>query len=235
MSKFEHVIKTYLDRNCSRMLAVSDPVLLTIENLKSSIPIKAPYFPSDSSKGHYDVHLTPKVFVERFDILENLDSKTRVIGISEGSLFRLKYGPVLKVSRLIRDSNSKVVEIKAQLTDDQDPNSHSKDKVILNWVSEEDSVSCTLRLYDQLFVVEKPTQPADDPVARKAELNPSSLIVHDKAIVCRSVLNHIKERDRFQFERLGYFALDHKDSSVDLKTLVFNRIMKSQPSKPRES
>lgn len=235
MSKFEHVLKTYLDKNCSRMMAVSDPVLVTIENLKEPMTLQAPHFPVDSTKGHYSMRLSRRVFVDRFDVKTKSSTDHKVLGISEGQVFRLKYGPLLKVTHILTDANSKPVEIKVQLVDETSNESQTKTKVVVNWVGEEDSVNCTLRLYDQLFVVEKPSQPADDPEARRAELNPQSLVECTKAVVCRSVLDHIREKDRFQFERLGFFALDHQDSSIDLKKLVFNRIVKSQPSKPRES
>jgi glutaminyl-tRNA synthetase len=81
-------------------------------------------------------------------------------------------------------------------------------------VSAAHAVDAEVRLYDRLFSVPEPDADGDF----KAHLNPASLeIVQAK---CERSLAEAKPEERYQFERLAYFALD-PDSKPD--ALVFNR------------
>ena len=71
-----------------------------------------------------------------------------------------------------------------------------------------------MRLYDRLFTVPEPDADGDF----KSFINPHSLEV--VAAKCEPSLADANPGVRYQFERLGYFALD-PDSTPD--KLVFNR------------
>ena len=79
-------------------------------------------------------------------------------------------------------------------------------------------VEAEVRLYDRLFTVEDPE--ADDEKTFIDNLNPASLQIIKDAKV-EPFLKTVNKGDKFQFERLGYFCVDSKDSSNE--NLVFNR------------
>ena len=94
-----------------------------------------------------------------------------------------------------------------------------KVKSTIHWVSAEHSIPAEVRLYDRLFMTPNPTEGEGD---YKDRLNPDSLtILRD----CRLEpgLAEATPEIRYQFERLGYFALDPKD--VTPGRPVFNRIV----------
>ena len=123
-----------------------------------------------------------------------------------------------------------------------------KVKSTIHWVSAAHAIPAEVRLFDRLFSAEEPGrrtgEPADD-------LNPSSLEILTGAVVEPAVLEDLRAaasgRDgpgvpppltpatiagarwsdgiaRYQFERLGYFALDpDTDLGPGTPRLVFNR------------
>lgn len=78
------------------------------------------------------------------------------------------------------------------------------------------AIDAEVRLYDHLFTRENPNEGGD----YKECLNPNSLETLTGCKLEPSLANS-KSGIRYQFERLGYFCLDSKDSSS--KSLVFNR------------
>jgi glutaminyl-tRNA synthetase len=91
-------------------------------------------------------------------------------------------------------------------------------KGTIHWVSAEHAVAAEVRLYDHMF---KTPDPEDVPEGAdwRTNLNPNSLEVIKDARLEPS-LKAAPPTSRYQFERLGYFAVD-KDATSDL--LVFNR------------
>ena len=232
MAKFDHVVKGYLDKVCPRMMAVSDPIPVMILNIKSTQQCTAPSFPSDTSKGGYTANCSALVYLERNDFenqSDNVRGSSR--GISVGSLIRLKYGPLLLVNKIETHSNGVVSSASAELVDQELISNEDKKRKVVHWVSKDDAIPCQINMYERLFLVEKPAQPADDISQRKAEMNPNSLTVYDQALINKSVLNQVRTQGRFQFERLGYFSVDQDLSDLDKDKLVFNRILESQPRK----
>jgi glutaminyl-tRNA synthetase len=72
-----------------------------------------------------------------------------------------------------------------------------------------------VRLYDRLFTVEDPGAGED----LKPFINPNSLEI--VAAKLELSLGEARPEHRYQFERVGYFALDEKDSKPGKP--VFNR------------
>jgi glutaminyl-tRNA synthetase len=87
-------------------------------------------------------------------------------------------------------------------------------KGTIHWVSAAHCVDAEVRLYDRLFTEAEPEADGRD---FKTVLNPHSLEV--LTAKCEPSLKDAKPDERYQFERLAYFALD-KDSG---SKLVFNR------------
>jgi glutaminyl-tRNA synthetase len=107
------------------------------------------------------------------------------------------------------------------LTKSGTPTANRKVKSTIHWVSAPHAVNAEVRLYDRLFVKENP----DDVEEGKNfldNLNPNSLQVLTNAKL-EPLLSNAKPGERFQFERVGYFCADLKDSKPGAP--VFNRIV----------
>jgi len=92
--------------------------------------------------------------------------------------------------------------------------SNRKVKGTIHWVSAAHAFDAEVRLYDRLFTVPEPGAGGDF----KSFINPQSLeMVRAK---CEPALRDVRPEERYQFERLGYFALD-PDSTADKQ--VWNR------------
>ncbi|MDG1861086.1 MAG: glutamine--tRNA ligase, partial [SAR324 cluster bacterium] len=94
-----------------------------------------------------------------------------------------------------------------------------KVKGIIHWVSIQHSVPVEVRLYDRLFV--NPSPGTDDPGGNFLnDLNPDSIETVTSCRVEPGLLK-AKPEDIYQFERVGYFCVDSKESRPE--ALVFNR------------
>ncbi len=93
-----------------------------------------------------------------------------------------------------------------------------KVKATLHWVSAAHAVDAEVRLYDRLFTVENPASLPEDRDWREA-LNPNALQVVTGGKVEPSLASP-SPGARYQFERIGYFAVD-PDSTPGRP--VFNR------------
>ncbi len=105
-----------------------------------------------------------------------------------------------------------------------------KIKGTIHWVSAAHAIDAEVRLYDRLFTVEAPDA---DKEGRdfKTFLNPNAL---ETLIECKlepSLASAVPET-RYQFERLGYFRADPKDSRPG--KLVFNRTISLRDSWAKE-
>jgi glutaminyl-tRNA synthetase len=81
-------------------------------------------------------------------------------------------------------------------------------------VAAKTAIEAEVRLYDRLFNAEQPGATGD----YRRDLNPESLQIRSARIEPAAAA--AKPGDRFQFERLGYFAVD-PDTAAG--RLVFNR------------
>ena len=93
-----------------------------------------------------------------------------------------------------------------------------KVKATIHWVSAAQAVSGEVRLYDNLFLKEDPSQ-VDEGQDFTANLNPKSLEVLTDCKLEPSLAGAAPGA-RYQFERLGYFCVD-PDSTPGKP--VFNR------------
>jgi glutaminyl-tRNA synthetase len=91
-----------------------------------------------------------------------------------------------------------------------------KVKATIHWVSAEHAIDAEVRLYETLFGVEDPDEGEDF----RAHLNPHSLEVLDGCKL-EPCLAKPQAEVPYQFERLGYFVVDSKDSTAEKP--VFNR------------
>jgi len=215
---FEHAIREELNALAARRLAVLRPVKVVLTNIPAgeTVLCDATNNPQDENPTTRQVPLTREVFIESEDFAEVPPPK--YFRLKPGGEVRLKYACIIKCDEVVKDAHGAITELRctADLTTRTGGlNADRKVKGTVHWVSASLSVAAEVRLYDRLFTVAEPG--ATDDFTR--HLNPGSLEVVTARL--EPALGAAKVDDRYQFERLGYFALDPKDSAAD--RLVFNR------------
>ena len=216
---FEHAVRNDLNAKALRRLAVVDPLKLVLTNIPEgeTIWVDATDNPQDETPTTRKVPFTREVFIERDDFAEVPPPK--YFRLKPSGEVRLKYACIIKCDEIVKDESGNVTEIRctAQLdTRAGEPNSGKKVKGTIHWVSASHAVDAEVRLYDRLFAVAEPAAEED----YKKAINPHSLKIVTAKL--EPSLGAAKKDDRFQFERLGYFALDSEDA-VEGSKLVFNR------------
>jgi glutaminyl-tRNA synthetase len=221
----EHAIRDELNATALRRLAVLDPVKVVLTNLPVGqvIECNAVDNPQDETPTTRKILLTREVFIERDDFAEVPPPK--FFRLKPGGEVRLKYACIVKCDEVVKDAAGRVVEIRC--TADLDsraggPNAARKVKGTIHWVSATHAIDAEVRLYDRLFNVAEPDAGGDF----KSHLNPHSLDIVTAKL--EPSLAAATPDQRYQFERLGYFALDPQDSAPD--RLVFNRTISLKDS-----
>ncbi len=220
-AKLEFCIRDDLNQRAPRVMAVLDPLKVTLTNWpEDRIESRdASYWPHDVPKvGTRDVPLSREIFIERSDFMQ--DPPKKFFRLRPGGEVRLRYGYIIRCDEVITDADGEVVELKCSY----DPDSASggatstrKVKGTIHWVAAEGALDAEVRLYDRLFTVANPGREAGSFLDY---LNEDSLKVVQAKV--EPSLSTAKDGDHFQFERQGYFVVD-PDSTADMP--VFNRVV----------
>ena len=215
---YENAVRDALNAAAARRLAVLRPVKVVLTNVAGDevLECRATDNPQDENPTTRPVALTREVFIESDDFAEVPPPK--YFRLKPGGEVRLKYAGIIKLEEIVKDAAGALVELRCTLdrtTRQGEPNSDRKVKGTIHWVSATRCVTAEVRLYDRLFTV---PEPAAEPDFLKV-LNPRSLEVVTARL--EASLATATPDARFQFERLGYFTADPKDSAPD--RLVFNR------------
>lgn len=220
LDRLEYHVREELNKTVPRTMVVLNPLKVVITNMEASVieldAKKWPDAPEDDLSSLYKIPFSNVVYIEHSDF-RMTDSKD-YYGLAPGKSVLLRYAFPIKCTEVILgDDNASIVEVHAEY----DFAKKSKPKGVLHWVSESspgiDPLTVEVRLFDKLFSSEDPAE-LDNWLD---DLNPQSKVVISDAYAVSS-LKDAAIGDRFQFERLGYFAVD-KDSSPE--KLVFNRIV----------
>jgi glutaminyl-tRNA synthetase len=213
----EFAIREDLNRRALRRLAVLRPLKVVITNYPAgkAEELDAVNNPEDPAAGTRTIPFSRELFIERDDFLEHPPPK--FFRLQPGGEVRLKYAYIIRCDEVVKDASGNVVELRCTADLDSKSggaNASRKVKGTIHWVSAPHAFDAECRLYDRLFTVPEPDAGGDF----KQHLNPHSLEV--VTAKCEPGLREAKPELRYQFERLGYFALD-KDSAPG--RLVFNR------------
>ena len=219
IANLEHAVREDLNVRAPRVMAVLRPLKVVIENYPEDQVDHVDVInnPEDVSAGTRKVPFAREIYIERDDFMENPPKK--FFRLSPGSEVRLRCAYFLKCTGVVKDpATGEVTELRATY----DPSTRGGDapdgrkvKATLHWVPARHALDAEVRLYDRLFNHEDPAS-TDNYLDH---LNPKSLETLRTAKVEPSLAN-AESGARYQFERLGYFAVD-----PDAKpgALVFNR------------
>jgi glutaminyl-tRNA synthetase len=217
----EHCVREDLNRHAPRRMAVLHPVRLVIDNYPEVQveEFEVPNNPEDPAAGSRRVPFARELWVERDDVREVPPPK--YWRLFPGNEVRLRSAYLVTCTGVVKNAAGEVVEIHASY----DPASRGgsapdgrKVKSTIHWVPGTQAIDAEVRLYDHLFTVDDLGELEEGREWRDV-LNPASLEVVAGAKL-EPGLASAREGERFQFERVGYFAVD-PDSSPG--RLVFNR------------
>lgn len=217
----EQSVREHLNRIAPRVFGVLKPLKVVIENYpEDQIEYRdAVNNPEDPEAGTRKIKFGREIFIDRDDFME--DPPKKFFRLRPGGEVRLRYAYFLKCHDVVKDQAGEVVELRCTY-DPATAGGKSPDgrkvKATLHWVSAEDAVDAEIRLYEHLLTVEDPGTMEKDRDWLEY-INPKSCTVLAGCKV-ESGLRDSAIADRFQFERVGYFAVD-PDSSGE--KLVFNR------------
>ena len=218
----ENCMRDHLNQVAPRVMGVLKPLRVVIDNYPddTSEELDAINNPNDESAGTRKVPFSKVIYIERDDFME--DPPKKFFRLSPGKEVRLRYAYFVTCTDVIKDDDGEVVELRCTYdpaTRGGDAPDGRKVKATIHWVSESHALDAEVRLYDHLF--DQP-DPEDLPegVDYKSNLNPRSLQVLSGCKL-EPGLKEAEPGSRFQFERLGYFCVDTKDSAPGKP--VFNR------------
>ena len=222
ISLLEYSIREDLNKRATRVCAVIDPVKVVISNYPEDLTeyMEMENNPEDPESGTHKMPFSREIYIERDDFMENPPKK--FFRMTPGGEVRLKGAYIVKCTGCKKDADGNVEEIYCEYDPDTKsgmPGSMRKVKGTLHWVSARHCADAEVRLYDRLFNVENASEVKDRDFHEL--LNPDSMKVVEHAKIEPFLAENAKPSDHFQFQRIGYFTPDKKDSKPG--KLVFNR------------
>ena len=225
IAMLEHAVRDDLNARANRVLAVLRPLRVVIENYPEGQVeyLDAVNNPEDPDAGTRKLPFSRELYVERDDFME--DPPRKFFRLAPGREVRLRYGYFITCTDVVKDDAGEVVELRCTY-DPETRGGQAPDgrrvRGTIHWVSAQHAADAEVRLYEHLFTSERP----DDDDDFMTTLNPSSLEVVRGAKVEPGLADAV-QGERFQFERLGYFAVD-PDSKPGAP--VFNRTVSLRDS-----
>ena len=224
----ESCLRDDLNESAQRVMAVLDPVKLTITNYPEgqSEEIMVENNPLDPEAGERAVTFSRHLYIEAEDFMEEPIPKYK--RLTPGGLeCRLKGAYLIRPTGCVKDENGKVIEVLCEYDPESKGGNPADGRKVkgatIHWVDAETAVDAEVRLYDYLF-----SDAAPDGADKNFLdfLNPESLNVLtgckvEKALAEIPMPEKGKTAEGFQFMRQGYFCLDNRDAAPG--KLVFNR------------
>jgi glutaminyl-tRNA synthetase len=219
----EHCVREDLNRRAQRVYGVLRPIRVVLTNYPEDKVefVELVNNPEDESAGKRLVPLSRTLYIDAEDFMENpVDGFFRLV---PGGEVRLKFAFCIICREVVKDESGRVVELRCTYDDATrrgvKPEGRPKVKGTIHWVSAAHAVDAEVRLYERLFTVAEPEEVAGEDGDFTKFLNPSSL-----EVVSAKLEPSVKEAEPgryYQFERVGYFFTDPKDSKPG--SPVFNR------------
>jgi glutaminyl-tRNA synthetase len=219
----EYSIRDDLNKRAPRVMGVLRPLKVVIENYPEGEveELEAVNNPEDPAMGKRKVPFSRVLYIEQDDFME--DPPKKFFRLGPGREVRLRYAYFITCKTAVKDPDTgEIIELRCTY-DPETKGGNAPDgrkvKATLHWVSAEHAVDGRVRLYDRLFTKENPDEKVEGKTF-KDFINPDSLatLTHCKL---EPGLAEAAPGDFYQFERLGYFCVDSKESSAD--HLIFNR------------
>jgi glutaminyl-tRNA synthetase len=219
----EYCIREHLNKIAPRVMGVLKPLKVTIDNYPEDQveELDAINNPEDPDMGTRKIPFSRELYIEQDDFME--DPPKKFFRLAPGREVRLRYAYFVTCVDVVKDpATGEVIELHCTYdpqTRGGDAPDGRKVKGTLHWVSASHALAAEVRLYEHLFLKENPNE-VEEEKDFTDYINPNSLKKLTNCMV-EPGLAASRPGDRYQFERMGYFCVDAKDSKEG--SLVFNR------------
>jgi glutaminyl-tRNA synthetase len=210
LAMLEHYLREDLNKRAPRAMAVLRPLKVVIDNYPENLveEMDAVNNPEDASAGTRKIPFSRVLYIEQDDFRE--DPPKQYYRLSPGHEVRLRYGYFVACTSVVKNDNGEIVEVHCTYDPatrgGNSPPDGRKVRSTIHWVSAAHAIDAEVRLYDNLFTKEDPSQ-VEEGQDFTANLNPHSLeVLRDCKL--ESSLASAAVGSRYQFERLGYFCVD---------------------------
>ena len=159
MAQFEAVIRDDLNKSAPRRMAVLHPLKLVIDNYpeNQTEEMDAINNPEDLSAGTRKIPFSKEIYIDQEDFRESPPPK--YFRLYPGNEVRLRYAYLVTCISVEKDQTDNVTEVHctydAATRGGNTPDGR-KVKSTIHWVSANQAIPAEVRLYDQLFTVERP-------------------------------------------------------------------------------
>ena len=206
LARLEHSVRSVLNRDAQRRMAVLDPLKVVITNYPPGDveELDAVNNPEDAAAGTRKVPFGRELWIERDDFME--DPPRKFFRLAPGREVRLRYAYFITCDEVVKDEAGEIVELRCSYdpaTRGGDAPDGRRPKATLHWVSARHAVPAEVRLYEALFLRPDPGVQGD----LLDDLNPDSEAILPDCWLEPAVAD-TAVGETVQFERLGYFCLD---------------------------
>lgn len=219
MSLLEDCVRAELNTTAKRALCVMNPIKIVIENYPENQveQLKARFNPQDAASDLVrELPFSRELYIERDDFMENPQKK--YFRLSIGAEVRLRHAYVIKCHDVLRDEQGAIIELRCtydKSTLGKNPEDR-KIKGVIHWVSCAQAYSVQIIQYDRLFNDPNPAREDDF----LQFLNHDSM--KTQLAYCEPALVNQSPNEVFQFERLGYYGVNHVSGG---KVKAFHRVV----------
>ncbi len=209
-------VRDNLNRTAKRVLAVFDPVKVTLTNYSGTELLDVEDNPNDENVTYRKVSFSNELYIDRGDFA--MVPPPKYYRLKPDGYVRLKGAYIIHCDDVVLDDNGEVAELKCSVVENSrsgNDTSGVKVKGVIQWVDAKTCVDVTVRKLQSLL-----TDVVDGITDFNQRFNAQSLT----EVQCKAerALTEASVGDRFQFMRVGYYVLD-RDSSPE--KLVFNEIV----------
>ena len=220
LSLLEFFVRQELNASAKRLMAVLDPIKLTITNYPADVSEQLPSEnnPEDAAAGERMLSFGASLLIEREDFKP--DANRKFFRLRPGGLVRLKSAYIVEATDYKTDEHGDVTEVLARYIPESKSGADEsglKVKGTIHWVHEATAKQVEVRLYDRLYTDETPDAHAEQDF--RSFLNPDSLVLNTAARVEPAALD-LEPGEVVQFMRNGYFVMDRDSTAAQP---VFNR------------
>lgn len=221
MGVLENAIRNDLNDIAPRRQGVLNPLKVVITNYpeEKEEELEIANHPKNPDMGTRMIPFGKEIYIDADDFME--EPVKKFFRLAPGREVRLRAAYFITCDEVIKDARGEIVQLHCSY----DPASRGgsspdgrKVKGTLHWVSARHALDAEIRLYDRLFNIENPE--ADPDVDFKENLNSESLTILANCKLEPSLIT-ATSNDHFQFERVGFFCMDSKESTPG--NPVFNR------------
>ncbi|KAI8322042.1 glutaminyl-tRNA synthetase [Martensiomyces pterosporus] len=243
VARLENHVRDALNELAPRIMAAIHPIKVVLENLPEDHleEIDLPYKPRDESFGSHRVPFTRVLYIDESDFRE-VDSPDYYRLAPNKSVGLQGIPHPITCTEVRKNADGSVAELVCRY---ENEGKHAKPKTFIQWVADCPKLGSPVRLdevriYQPLFKHANPYDKTEVPGGWLSDVDRDSLQVVKGAVAevglwdsikryaaaeagKRELAAHHVENVRFQFMRIGYFALD-KDAVLPVEAIEKNQL-----------